>query len=74
VVLAHGADCADWNGPLLTALTAALSGQGHAVLRYCCGLKEIRRQRLLERALAAAIASPYAPGVCSWLLAGGPQP
>lgn len=73
IVLAHDSNAAAWKGPLLTELSAVLARAGFVVMRPLCSWKEVRRQRLVEKALDTAATSPYACNVDRWILAGGGQ-
>ena len=39
-------------------------------MRFCCKQKELRRQRMYEKALDACATSPFARGINRWVLAG----
>ena len=40
-------------------------------MRFYCKQKELRRQRMYEKALDACATSPFARGIQRWVLAGG---
>jgi predicted alpha/beta-hydrolase family hydrolase len=73
IVLAHDSNSAAWKAPLLTELSVALARAGFVVMRPLCSWKEVRRQRLVEKALDTAATSPYACNVDRWILAGAGQ-
>lgn len=39
-------------------------------MRFYCKQKELRRQRMYEKALDACATSPFARGISRWVLAG----
>ena len=43
------------------------------MIRFCCKLKEFRRQQMYEKALDACATSPFARSVKRWVLAGAAQ-
>ncbi|KAF6256926.1 hypothetical protein COO60DRAFT_1702112 [Scenedesmus sp. NREL 46B-D3] len=70
IVLGHGNDAEEWNGPLLSEVAATLAKAGYIVVRYHSSAKELRRQRMFEKALDVCATSPYARCVQRWVLAG----
>ena len=70
IVLAHGNNAELQRGPFLTALSVHLAKQGYVVMRYLCRQKEQRRQRIFERSVDTATASPYARSIRKWVYIG----
>lgn len=70
LVLAHGNDAEDSKGRFFTELAIHFAKKGHVVMRYYCKQKEQRRQRIFERSVDTAAASPYARNVKKWIYVG----
>eukprot|EP00879_Flechtneria_rotunda_P006050 GHRR01006363.1.p1 GENE.GHRR01006363.1~~GHRR01006363.1.p1 ORF type:complete len:476 (+),score=185.34 GHRR01006363.1:2625-4052(+) len=71
IVLGHGDKAEDWQGTLLTEIAVTLAQAGYVVVRYLGNTtKELRRQRMFEKALDACATSPFARFVQRWVLGG----
>eukprot|EP00890_Picochlorum_soloecismus_P005687 jgi/Picsp_1/6119/NSC_03473-R1_hypothetical protein CHLNCDRAFT_144879 [Chlorella variabilis] len=70
VVIAHGEEADDYLREPVSSLAVHLARQGYLVMRYFCRQKEQRRQRIFERTVEAADASPYARNIKKWVYVG----
>ena len=70
VVMAHGEEADDYVKEPVSFLAMHLARQGYLVMRYYCRQKEQRRQRIFERTVEAADASPYARNIKNWVYVG----